>query len=369
MVLALNGFLNSFARNGVLTSIVAISGLFVLSLAFIWGIKKITRLTTDKLLSPQLQEIYQITIEPIESVLILLIPLCLFDLELRFLAQSFWLNLLEIPLSVGIAVAIIAIGYKLFSRFFDNYLLQATLASEQKLNSELLLLTKFGANAGITILTVFVFAQVHDINLFGLLASLGIGGLAVAFAAQKTLEQLLGGIVLYLDRPFTISDYIGLSDGTFGRVESIGLRSTKIRTSGKGTLTIVPNSSLTQINIENFTGAKKIVSLINLTFHRAIPDDEKALIRQVILESTKDIFGIDSRSTEVVFKDTDRENSITITQCQINFFILGSEDISMDLRRQLLDVARQNIANTLKEYGISFDIENKNINVESPITI
>lgn len=74
---------------------------------------------------------------------------------------------------------------------------------------------------------------------------------------KKTLEQLLGGVVIYLDRPFVLDDYIGLPDGTFGRVESIGLRSTKIRVSGKGTLMVIPNSSLTQTNIENFTGAKK----------------------------------------------------------------------------------------------------------------
>ena len=130
-----------------------------------------------------------------------------------------------------------------------------------------------------------------------------MGGLAVAFAAQKSLEQLLGGIVLYIDRPFVVDDYIGLPDGVFGRVESIGLRSTKIRMSGKGTLLVVPNSSLTEANIENFTGTKKIISMIYLTFYEAVTNDEKALIRQVILDSTRDIFGVDSRSTEVTFND------------------------------------------------------------------
>lgn len=72
-----------------------------------------------------------------------------------------------------------------------------------------------------------------------------MAGVAVAFAAQNTLSKLLGGIVLYIDRPFVVDDYIGLPDGTFGRVESIGLRSTKIRSSGKGTLIIISNNSLT----------------------------------------------------------------------------------------------------------------------------
>ncbi|WP_335337749.1 mechanosensitive ion channel family protein [Nostoc piscinale] len=230
-----------------------------------------------------------------------------------------------------------------------------------------MILLRWVANLIIIVVAILVYAQTHQINILGLLASLGIGGLAVAFAAQKTLEQILGGIVLYLDRPFVIDDYIGLPDGTFGRVESIGLRSTRIRTSGKGTVMIVPNSALTQLNIENFTGAKKVMSILYLTFYRAISSEERALIRQVILDSTNDIFGIDSRNTEVTFKTINGD--IEKTQAQVAFFILGSGDVSMELRRQLLDLATQTMTQCLKEYGIAFDIEEPTIYVDSPITI
>ncbi len=201
-----------------------------------------------------------------------------------------------------------------------------------------------------------------------LIASLGVGGLAVAFAAQKSLEQLLGGIVLYVDRPFVTDDYIGLPDGTFGRVESIGLRSTRIRVSGKGTLMVVPNSFLTQTNIENFTGAKKVISMIYITFVQIISDTEKAFIRQVITNSTKEIFGVDPRSTEITFKPVERNGS-NVTQAQVSFFILGSGEVSMELRRQLLDAARQNINRELREFGIEFNVEDRTINVDAPITI
>jgi MscS family membrane protein len=190
------------------------------------------------------------------------------------------------------------------------------------------------------------------------------------------LEQVLGGVVIYLDRPFVIDDYIGLPDGTFGRVESIGLRSTKIRTSGKGTLMIVPNSSLTQVNIENFTGAKKVMAVTYLNFYRAIENEERAFIRQIILESTVDIFGIDTRSTDVIFRDlpeqvgqSSKVETAERTQAQITFFILGSSEVSMGLRRQLLDLANQSITQRLKGYGIAFDIDEPTIYVDSPITI
>jgi MscS family membrane protein len=174
--------------------------------------------------------------------------------------------------------------------------------------------------------------------------------------------------VLYVDRPFVSDDYISLPDGTFGRVESIGLRSTRIRVSGKGTLMVVPNNFLTQTNIENYTGAKKVISMIYINFGQTVSDTEKAFIRQVITNSTQDIFGIDPRSTEITFKTIEKEG-LARTQAQVSFFILGSGEVSMEFRRQLLDAARQNINRELQEFGINFDLEERTINVDAPITI
>ncbi len=275
--------------------------------------------------------------------------------------------IVEVPLSLGAAIALAWLSSRLFRDIFDIYLLDTALREGRKLNSEFLILGKIAANGAIILLVVSVFAQTHNINIFGLVASLGIGGLAVAFAAQKTLEQLLGGVVLYLDRPFMVDDYIGLPDGTFGRVESIGLRSTKVRLSGKGTIMIVPNSALTQMNIENFTGAKKVMAILYLDLYQLVSDDEMALIRQVILESTSDIFGIDARSTDVTFRLM--PGNAKRTQVQVTFFILGSGEVSMELRRQVLDLASQNITQRLTDYGLRFDIDEPTIYVDAPITI
>lgn len=323
----------------------------------------------DRLITTQIQEIYQKVVEPYTGLLGLLALLVVSDVLLQTYSNKSFLNWLEIPVGLALVIAVSWLGSRIFKRFFDVYLLDATIKSGRKLNSELLIIAKLLANFLIIFVAVIIFAQTHKINVIGLVASLGVGGLAVAFAAQKTLEQLLGGIVIYLDRPFIVDDYIGLADGTFGRVESIGLRSTKIRTSGKGSLVIVPNNVLTQINIENFTDAKKVMSILYLTFHQMIPNEERALIRQVILESTNDIFGIDSRSTHVNFRNIFSQESQEITQAQITFFILGSGEVSMELRRQILDIANQIITQQLKDYGIAFDIAEPTIYVDSPITI
>ncbi|MGF1489905.1 MAG: mechanosensitive ion channel family protein [Prochloraceae cyanobacterium] len=322
------------------------------------------------LIPSQTKQLYRQILAPYRFWIVAIALLSIGDILLLVNPINIWLKLLEIFIGIGVAIVTIVTWYRIFNNFFNLYLLDIALKGKRKINSELLIVGKYLGSGFFALIIVFIFSQTHHLNLVGLIASLGVGGLAVAFAAQKTLEQLLGGIVIFIDRPFVLDDYIGLPDGTFGRVESIGLRSTKIRTSGKGTLVIVPNSSLSQANIENYSRVKKVITMIYLKFDRLLPEEEKALIRQVIIESTQDIFGIDPRNSEVTFKDTiEPDKNSPITTAQINLFVLGSGEVSMELRRQLLDIARQNISDKLKEYGISFALEDKMINVDSPITI
>ncbi|MEO0968719.1 MAG: mechanosensitive ion channel domain-containing protein, partial [Cyanobacteria bacterium J06639_18] len=209
-------------------------------------------------------------------------------------------------------------------------------------------------------------------NLIAPLTGLGIGGLAVAFAAQKTLEQLLGTLVLYLDRPFIPGEYIRipsssqLSEGLFGRVESIGLRSSKIRTAAKGTLIIVPNSTLANLEIENITRGKKVMVLLYLDFNQQLVDKEKALVKQVIKESTDSISGIDPGSTSIFISNNSETKK---SRARVTFFILGSSENSIELRKRLLEIANEKVSLQLKDYGIEFEMQEPNIYVESPITI
>ncbi|WP_026793956.1 MULTISPECIES: mechanosensitive ion channel family protein [Planktothrix] len=317
--------------------------------------------------APQfLTESYMRVVIASKSVILSLIMLSVMEVTLLLIPETEWLNLIEFCLSVGITILSGWLFSRLFREFFDRKILGITFESNPKVRGESIFLLRYLGDFAIAISLILTFCISHRINVFGIVASLGIGGIAIAFAAQKTLEQFLGGIVLTLDRPFTVGDYIGLSDGqqgkqgTFGRVESIGLRSTKIRTSGKGTLTIIPNNSLTQATIENFSGAKKVMSIMMIAFPQQVSIDEQALIRQIVMDSTVDIFGLDWRSTEVSFGEN---------HAQISFFILGSNELSMDLRRQLLDLATQQITKQLTKQNISFTLDEPTIYVDSPISI
>jgi len=106
------------------------------------------------------------------------------------------------------------------------------------------------------VLAVLAALQNIGINVTGILAGLGIGGLAVALAAQKTVENLFGGATLILDQPVRVGDFCRFGDRV-GTVEEVGLRSTRIRTLDR-TVVSVPNGHFASLELENFTVRDRI---------------------------------------------------------------------------------------------------------------
>jgi MscS family membrane protein len=94
-------------------------------------------------------------------------------------------------------------------------------------------------------------------NLTTVLAGVGIGGIAVAFAAQKTLENLFGGVSVLGDEAIRVGDVCRFG-ATVGTIEDIGLRSTRVRTVERVELSI-PNGSLATMNIENLSQRDKFL--------------------------------------------------------------------------------------------------------------
>jgi len=89
------------------------------------------------------------------------------------------------------------------------------------------------------------------IPVYGIIAGLGVGGLAIALAAQPTIENLIGGLNLFADKPIRVGDFCKYG-GDIGTVEAIGIRSTRIRGIDR-TVTTIPNAALAKMPIVNFT--------------------------------------------------------------------------------------------------------------------
>ena len=107
----------------------------------------------------------------------------------------------------------------------------------------------------VTIIALF-WAKQAGYDMSTILAGLGVGSLAVALAAQKTLENVIGAITLYTARPVSAGDFCRFGN-VKGTVEEIGLRSTIIRTMDRSML-VIPNSMFSSVEIENFSQRDRI---------------------------------------------------------------------------------------------------------------
>ncbi|MFZ3230634.1 MAG: mechanosensitive ion channel domain-containing protein [Pseudobdellovibrio sp.] len=106
----------------------------------------------------------------------------------------------------------------------------------------------------VVLIGFLIFLQNFGVNVTALLAGLGIGGVALAFAAQDTVANVFGTITIILDSPFKIGDRIKIGD-TDGLVEEVGFRSTRIRTFYNSAITI-PNSVVAKEKIDNMSDRK-----------------------------------------------------------------------------------------------------------------
>jgi MscS family membrane protein len=157
---------------------------------------------------------------------------------------------------------------------------QRAVMSGRMETGSLMILGERVLKAAIFVLAIFTVLGTLGFNLTTPLAGLGIGGIAVAFAAQKTLENLFGGVSLLGDEVIRIGDVCRFGDRT-GTVEDISLRSTRIRTPDRTELSI-PNGSLATMNLENLSRRDKFLFNTKLGLrYETSPDQMRYVLVQV----------------------------------------------------------------------------------------
>ncbi len=165
-----------------------------------------------------------------------------------------------------------------------------TSRTESKLDDQLIPLIRKAAKTFLVILAFILTAQNLGYSVSGLIAGLGIGGLALAMAAKDTLANLFGSLMILIDRPFHVGDWITFSGGD-GVVEEIGLRSTRVRTFAK-TVVSIPNAALANATVENHSlmPKRRIKFTLGVTYESTVEQVEALVLNiEKYLKSNKDI--------------------------------------------------------------------------------
>jgi MscS family membrane protein len=152
------------------------------------------------------------------------------------------------------------------------------------------------------VVLLLVFAAVLSewgYNTSTLLAGLGIGGVAIALASQKTIENLFGSVSVISDRPVSVGEFCKFGN-SMGTVEDIGLRSTTIRTLDR-TLVTVPNGSFSTMALENFDRRDKMLFHVTLNLRRDTTPDQMRVLLQAITKLLRNTAKLEAGGLPVRF--------------------------------------------------------------------
>jgi len=202
---------------------------------------------------------------------------------------------------------------------------------------------------------VLMIAQALGADVKAFLAGLGIGGLAFALAAQDTLANVFGSVVVAVDQPFKVGEFVRIG-GTAGLVEDIGLRSTKLRGIDKS-LTVVPNKTVASesvVNLSRFT-QRRVEQVIGLTYSSKAEQMASIVeeFRSLILAEDE----VDPASVMVFFRDFSA-SSLDIWVV----YMTKDPDFQKHMRlRQLLNMA---FMRAVEARGLSFAFPSQSLYLE-----
>jgi MscS family membrane protein len=193
-------------------------------------------------------------------------------------AQTF----LSKGLIVVVACSLTYVALKLVDLLMGLWRQRAAVGADKSFDEQLFPVISRSLKAFVVVVAVLVTSQNLGVNITSVIASLSIGGLALGLAAQDTLANLFGAVAVYMDKPFRIGDRIKL-EAVDGTVESIGLRSTRVR-SLDGHLVTIPNKTMGNAIITNVTRRPTIKTEINLGLTYDTPADKVKRAVQILEE-------------------------------------------------------------------------------------
>lgn len=152
--------------------------------------------------------------------------------------------------AVDIVAGVVLIWYCYnLVEFIMRYAAELAKKTPSKLDDQLVQVLKRFSKIGVVVFGVFYLLKIFDVNVTTILAGISIGGLAIALAAQDTVKNFIGSLMIFADKPFRIGDTIA-GTGFEGVVEEVGFRSTRIKTPLNSIVTVA-NGKLADMTIDN----------------------------------------------------------------------------------------------------------------------
>ena len=207
--------------------------------------------------------------------------------------------ILDTSVKIPVVVAVTWLAVRLTDGLVGTYFVEYAEQTESKLDDELVPIVSRITNIAIVSVGAVVILDSVGYDVTAVIASLGVGGIAVAFASRKTMADVFGGAHILSTKPFLVDDVVEI-DGTAGTVEEIGLRTTRLRDFDGRTITL-PNSSIAGAEVKNITTepTRRIVTYIGLTYETTAAEMDAAL--DLAAGTANAVDGVDAEQTGAWF--------------------------------------------------------------------
>ena len=276
-------------------------------------------------------------------------------LELNELSLS---NLTKLGLLL-LSTFLVVLSYYLVE-LVASYFLSIAEETHNKFDDILVPILKKIVQFLVVVTGLVLIGESFSLNMRAIIAGLGIGGLAFALAAKDSISNLFGSLMVLLDKPFEIGDYLKIDGRIEGKVESVGLRSTRLRTK-QGSQVSIPNGMLTNTHIDNFGRRmmRRFETTISIHFNTP-PEKIEAFcegIREILISNDL-IF----KNEYHVFLSSMAESSMDI---EVILYFLVSDFASENAQKHALLIKIKKLAEKL---GVEFALPSRSIyhyNVEN----
>ena len=251
-----------FYGNSILNWAIAV-GILILSFVVVkmlyWIFSNVIRRLTSKTKT----NLDDVLIDKLEKPLTYLVLILGYWISIHYLVFKEEVELvLENVAYFLLVIDFTAILSRIVDALITEIIMPISEKSDSSFDNQLIPVIQKGVRSIIWILGIIIGLDNIGFDITAMIAGLGIGGLALALAAQDSVKNIFAGIMIFLDKPFRIKDRIQV-DGFDGIVEEVGLRSTRLRTL-EGRIVTIPNSRFTDNSVTNVTSQPTLKVKLNL---------------------------------------------------------------------------------------------------------
>ncbi|MBI2656123.1 mechanosensitive ion channel family protein [Candidatus Woesearchaeota archaeon] len=342
-----DNYLGLIQQNKYVYSLTILLAFYILSKLVVFISQKIILKLTEKTKTDIDDLIVKKTNKPISLILLLIgVRLALSPLGIRQIV----LDMLEHLISSLIIIIITYTTIVIFDILIDTWGKRVAEKTKSSLDNQLIPMFHRFSRIFISIVGLLFVLPVWGVQIGPLLTSLGIAGIAIAFALQSTLGNIFGGMSIIIDKSIKVGDKIKLDAETMGTVEDVGLRSTKIRTFDNELITI-PNGKLADSRILNFIQPDPSVRVV-IEFGVEYGSDTSK-VRQVVLDTMQKISNILKEPAPKVMMMEMGDFALKFRA----LFWVENFDIKFDTKA----LATEEIYNTLRKAGIGIPFPTRTV--------